>query len=206
MSCLLDSRAVFFPSLGRLCSRLAFPVLSFFGAHSSSPSFRRLSFPSFLTRSNLRFPPRRGPPFGPSQFPLGSRRSLFQFVGPSHPCGRLCVVSFCFSPSPRPVLVLSSGWSSPLRFRATPLPWFACLDLGLGDFFSFCGLRWRGVNIVLLLLLSFWPPLPYTGASRVLFSMFSFASLLVVLAFPAFLDTCLSLASVSFALVFFSGA
>ena len=41
--CLLGYCAVFFPSLGGLCSRLALPIPPILGAHGSSTSFRRLS-------------------------------------------------------------------------------------------------------------------------------------------------------------------
>ena len=72
-------------------------------------------------------------------------------------------VSFCFSPSPRPVLVFSTGGSSLLGFP--PLTWFSCLGLGLGAFLSFFGRLWRGSHssffFCSLLGLLFLPPVPH---------------------------------------------
>ena len=76
--CLLSSHALLFPFLGVLVlsASLAFPHFTY-TVHGSPSSF----FPScsplpsrslgaLLPRSNLRFPPRQGPPFGPGQFPI----------------------------------------------------------------------------------------------------------------------------------------
>ena len=102
----------------------------------------------------------------------------------------------CFSPSPRPVLVLSTGGSSLIGFRAPPLTCFSCLGLGLGAFLSFCG----------LLLLSSWLPLSSTGTSLVLFSVGGccLPSCLSLRSLPSWASV--SLTSISFGLVFCSGA
>ena len=76
--CLLSSHALLFLSLGVLVlsAILAFPHFSytvhgfpssFFPSCSSLP-FRSLG--ALLPQSNLRFPLRQGPPFGPGQFPI----------------------------------------------------------------------------------------------------------------------------------------
>ena len=108
---LISSHALFFLSLGVLVlsASLAFPHFSYtvHGSPSSFfPSCSSLSFRSLgalLTRSNLRFPPQRGPPFWPGQFPLRLLRAFMvgcssQFLrrlrrSPSAPL--LLLVPFC---------------------------------------------------------------------------------------------------------------
>ena len=78
---------------------------------------------------------------GQSQFPIRFERSFRVRLSFAWHWSSMRSVSFCFSPSARPVLVLSTGGSSLLGFRAPPLTWFSCLGLGLAAFLSFCGLR-----------------------------------------------------------------
>ena len=47
------------------------------------------SFGALLPRSNLRFPPRRGPPFGPSQFPIGVLALFTCCLSFAYPSGSL---------------------------------------------------------------------------------------------------------------------
>ena len=111
---LLSPHALFFSSLAvlGLSARLPFPHFSY-SAHGSPSSFypscSSLHFRSFgalLTRSNLRFPPRRGPPFGPGQFPIRFFSVLFWLVVLRMSLGVYASVSFCSSSSSCPVLVL----------------------------------------------------------------------------------------------------
>ena len=179
-------------------ARLACPLISLVPMVSST-SFCRLGFPSLLTRSNLRFPQRRGPPFGPSQFPLGSLHSvlvLWSFTS----CGRLCVG----------LLLLLSFSSSCL----SPLFWG-----GVSSFLVSMPLLFRGS------LVSVWVSVPSclsvvftVGVSLLCFffcSILSFLTLVPLgccspwLTLPTFLLSLRSLpswTSVSFALVVFSGA
>ena len=78
------------------------------------------SLGALLSRSNLRFPPRRGPPFGPSQLP-------FRFSA-------LLLVP-CPAPSLPPVLVPLPVGLFFLGVRAPPIPWISCLQFGLSTFF-----------------------------------------------------------------------
>ena len=88
LSFLISPHVLFFPSLAMLglSARLHFPHFSYsvLGSLSSFyPSCSSLPFHSFsalLTRSNLRFPPRRGPPFGPGQFPIGFLALFFGWL------------------------------------------------------------------------------------------------------------------------------
>ena len=204
VSCLLGSRAVFFPSLGGLCSWLTFPFHSCsLGSMVPLPLF--IGWFSFSSpRSNLWFPPRRSPPFGPSQFPW-VLTVLFQCVCPLHAWGRLCV-------GPLLLLSFSSSCLGPL-FRWVFYAWVPCSSSSvvlLSGLRSWCLIfLWSslaGVALVRLfyslLGLRFLPPVPHGCC----FPWLAVAYLLAVLAFPAFLAICLSLASVSFDLVVYSGA
>ena len=97
--CLLSSHALHFLSLGMWTwsASLAFPSSSytvhgfpssFFPSCSSLPCH---SLGSLLTRSHLRFPPRRGPPFGPSQFLFGLFALLLVRLSFAHLSTFLCV-------------------------------------------------------------------------------------------------------------------
>ena len=123
-------------------------------------------------------------------------------LGPSHAYGCLGVGLLLFLSFSSSRLGPLFGWSSLLGFSAPPLPWLSCLELCPGAFLSFCHLRWRGVTF--MLLLSSWPPLPSTGASLVFYPWFRLLTFLLSLRSLPF-SISLSLASVSFALVFFSG-
>ena len=66
------------------------------GLASSLPGYPVLGIPlgslgALLPRSNLRFPPRRGPPFGSSQLPIGFYVLLSGLLVLSMPIRRLCV-------------------------------------------------------------------------------------------------------------------
>ena len=129
--CLLSSHALPFLSLGVLVlsASLAFPCFSyavhglpssFFPSCSSLP-FRSLGAP--LPQSNLRFPPRLGPPFGPSQFPIRFFRAPLWLVVLRSSLG---VYAMHLSPSaPLLLLVLFCPFSCgpPLHSHASPLPW-----------------------------------------------------------------------------------
>ena len=65
-----------------------------------------------------------------------------------------------------------SGGSSLLSSRSSPLPWFACLELGVCDFLFFIWSSWQGVASVFFS--SSQPPLPCTCTSLVLFSFVGF--------------------------------
>ena len=103
-----DSHLASFLSSGRADFSFLPPCNSSYAVQdefTSWVSFRSLG--TLLPRSNLQFPPRRGPPFGPSQLPIGFSALLVPCL--RIPFGVSALVAFCFSPSLPPVLVPSTG-------------------------------------------------------------------------------------------------
>ena len=128
--------------------------------------FRSLG--ALLPRSNLRFLPRQGPPFGPSQLPFGFSELLLV------PLSCACLLaSLRWSPSASLFLLLQSWSSLPvglffLGVRATPLPWVSRMGFGLS---ALLVLLWFSLAVfaLVLFLLSSRLPLPSGGSSLMLF-------------------------------------
>ena len=134
------------------CSLITFPSCPWF-------TFLFLSitslffFLALLTQSYLRFPPRRGPPFGPSLFHIRFFFALFsRCLSFACPSDFSASVSFCSYSASSPVGSFSGAYSL-LRSRVSPLPWFACRGFFVCGFFSFCCF-FDGCRIRILLLLS----------------------------------------------------
>ena len=125
-------------------------------------------------------------------------------LGPSHACRRLGVgLLFLSFSSSR--LGRLHGWFSRLWFQCSYSSMALLSGVGSRDLFVFLSSSLAGYTS--MLLLSSWPPLPSTGPSLVFYPWFRFLTFVLSLRslpFPVYIYICL--ASVSFALVFFSSA
>ena len=159
-----------------------FVVVSFYGSGLFSPSLSPvLELPlvlvdlSLLTRSHLRFPPRRGPPFGPSQFLFGLFALLLVRSSFAHLSTFLyvCIIlllyrsiyslrslvgdAYCIGGFPSSSVLLSVSFlgSLSMQCRHFLLPSRGFIFVSLLPSFCFCSfLRF------LVGLLSFWWPFP----------------------------------------------
>ena len=120
--------------------------------------------------------------------------TLFLFVG-SFTC-----LWASWRRSPSVSLFILVGWSSLLGFGAPPLPWLSCLELGLGGLLVFLSSSLAGCHFSASAL--FLASASFHRCLASILSMIPLAYLLVVHASLPFRS--ISLASGSFALVFFS--